>query len=307
MSRRSSPFSCCTAPPRTRASRLAFLLWPDSGDAQARTNLRKLVHHLRRTLPYAERFLADDGPTLQWRPDAPWTFDVADFEGAVAHAAQADQVGGQAAARAALEQAVAHYQGPLLPSCYDDWLLPERERLEQVFLAALERLIRLVETAGDHRHAIGHAQRLLRHDPLHEATYQQLMRLHAWSGDRTGALRVYRTCTTVLARELGVAPSAATREVYERLLQGESLRPSTPDGPLLPSGRRADPHLAAAVDQLHRARTCVSGGQGPARQHAAADAHRIRRERQNAPGAEGGAGAGRTNSPTGSGWWSWRR
>ncbi len=30
---------------------LAFLLWPDSTDAQAHTNLRNLVHRLRHSLP----------------------------------------------------------------------------------------------------------------------------------------------------------------------------------------------------------------------------------------------------------------
>ncbi len=34
---------------------LAFLLWPDSSDEQARSNLRKLIHDLRRALPDADR------------------------------------------------------------------------------------------------------------------------------------------------------------------------------------------------------------------------------------------------------------
>jgi DNA-binding SARP family transcriptional activator len=36
---------------------LAFLFWPDSTEAQARTNLRNLLHHLRHALPEADRFL----------------------------------------------------------------------------------------------------------------------------------------------------------------------------------------------------------------------------------------------------------
>lgn len=39
--------------------------------------------------------------------------------------------------RPILEQAIALYQGDLLPSIYDEWLLSERERLSQRFITAL--------------------------------------------------------------------------------------------------------------------------------------------------------------------------
>src|SRR5258708_29878610 len=60
--------------------RLAFLLWPDSTEQQARTNLRHLLHTLRRALPECDRFLDVQPRTLQWRSDAPFWLDVAAFE-----------------------------------------------------------------------------------------------------------------------------------------------------------------------------------------------------------------------------------
>ena len=63
--------------PQTR-QHLAYLLWPDSTEAQARTNLRRELHHLRHALPDADRFLHVDAKFLQWRPDAPFRLDVAD-------------------------------------------------------------------------------------------------------------------------------------------------------------------------------------------------------------------------------------
>ena len=196
---------------------LAFLLWPDSTDAQARTNLRTLLHRLRQAMPEADRFLHIDAQTVQWRSDAPATLDVADFERALAEAALAEQVGNQDAARAALREAVEQYGGDLLLGWYEDWVLLERERVRQLFLTALERLILVLEEERVYAAAISYAQQLLRHDPLHEATYQHLMRVHALSGDRTSALRVYQTCVTVLERELGVEPSPVTREAYAHL------------------------------------------------------------------------------------------
>jgi DNA-binding SARP family transcriptional activator len=66
--------------------RLAFLLWPDSSEAQARTNLRHLRHTLRRALPEPDRFLEVTPRTLRWRADAPCWLDVAAFEDALARA-----------------------------------------------------------------------------------------------------------------------------------------------------------------------------------------------------------------------------
>src|SRR3712207_131677 len=53
--------------------RLAFLLWPDSTEQQARTNLR-------RALPDPDRFLEVTPRTLRWRADAPFWLDVTAFE-----------------------------------------------------------------------------------------------------------------------------------------------------------------------------------------------------------------------------------
>ena len=71
---------------------LAFLFWPDSIDQQALKNLRTLLARLRHALPDADHFIAVTAQTIQWRPDAPLTLDVAEFEAAVAQAAAADLI-----------------------------------------------------------------------------------------------------------------------------------------------------------------------------------------------------------------------
>jgi DNA-binding SARP family transcriptional activator/predicted ATPase len=197
---------------------LAFLFWPDTSESQARTNLRQLLHHLHRALPDADHFLQIEIRTVQWRQESPFVADIADFNHHLTEAAAARREGRVASERTALEVALKHYSGELMPACYDDWILPERERLHQDYGKALERLILLEEEQRDYPLAIEHAQDLLRHEPLHETNYRRLMGLHALHGDRATALRVYHTCVTVLERELGVGPNQETQEVYQRLL-----------------------------------------------------------------------------------------
>src|SRR6266700_7016942 len=47
---------------------LAFLFWPDATEAQARNNLRQLLHQLRQALPAVEQFRAADAHMLHWPP-----------------------------------------------------------------------------------------------------------------------------------------------------------------------------------------------------------------------------------------------
>src|SRR5262245_32680159 len=116
--------------PQSR-ERLAFLLWPESSESQARTNLRQLLHHLRRALPTDCSLLAADSQTVQWRRDASCSIDVVEFEAAVESAAEAEKRGDLAAARAALEEAARLYPDDLLPALYDEWLQPLRDRLRR--------------------------------------------------------------------------------------------------------------------------------------------------------------------------------
>jgi len=195
---------------------IAFLLWPDSSESQARSNLRNLLHGLRQALPEPDTFLLADALTLQWHPTAPFTLDVADFESALAAAKQATE---PAELRRFLEAALDLYGGDLLPGNYDDWILVLREELRQRQVESLYRLVDLLEEMGDYRPALRYLQRLIQQDPLDEAAYVRQMRCYALSGDRTAIRRVYQSCVDLLARELDVEPSPATRDAYTHYLR----------------------------------------------------------------------------------------
>ena len=233
---------------------VAFLFWPDTSEKQAQANLRNLWHRLRRALPDAHHFLIADETTLQWRSGGCWV-DVTEFETHLRGAGSAADADEQVWH---LEQAVALYGGDLLPSCYSDWLLAERERLAQAYDRALEQLTSLHESRGDYRQAIAYAQALLRHDPLREPTYTRLMRLHVLDDNRAAALHVYHTCATVLRRELDVAPGSPTRKLYERLLN----EPARPEPLLLHQAALPLVGRAAELAQLQAVWRAAAGRPG---------------------------------------------
>src|SRR5262249_22774143 len=197
--------------------RLAFLFWPDSSEAQARNNLRQLLYALRRAAPALASELLMDSRLVRWTPETTIHLDVSEFESELALAETARRQSDFGAMLRALERAVSLYTGDLLPSCYDVWITPARDRLRQSYLFALRQLIHLFDTQQRFIQAIGYAPRLIAHEPLDEAGYRELMRLLTAIGDRAGAARVYHECAAVLQRELGIAPSQETQEAYTAL------------------------------------------------------------------------------------------
>ena len=143
-----------------------------------------------------------------------------------------------------LETALARYGGDLLPGCYDDWLIAEREQLRQEFAEALSDLVAMRERHGDYAAALRPAQRLLQADPLNEAAYIQLMRLHARLGDRAAVQRLYQNCVAVLERELDVEPSPATQQAYQ-----ESIR-MAPTPPRISPASEVPPRAPMTVTDV---------------------------------------------------------
>jgi DNA-binding SARP family transcriptional activator/predicted ATPase len=205
--------------------RVAFLFWPDSPEAQARTNLRQLLHHLRTAWPESEAWIESAGPNLRWRPDPSFQLDAAELEAAVAEGSGALARGDATAGVRAYERAVSLYQGELLAGLYDEWIDAERPRYVRAYLRAAGALIELYERSGDYPAGIRHAEALATLDPLSESAWQHLIRLHAAAGDRAAALRAYDQCAAALRRELSTEPGPATRRERAEALGASPAAP----------------------------------------------------------------------------------
>ncbi|NEZ61822.1 NACHT domain-containing protein [Leptolyngbyaceae cyanobacterium CCMR0082] len=208
--------------PQPRAQ-LASVFWPDTTDSKAKTSLRRELHRLRQILPDADQLLAVTPQTIQWRPQYSFWSDVAAFETKIAQAAEAVTTPAKAES---LKQAIELYQGELLPTCYDDWIEPERHRLHQLLINGLADLSSVLAELRDYRDAIATTQRLLQLEPLNESGYLTLMQCHAQQGERANALQVYHQCMTLLRDEMGIDPSLETRQFYEQLLLDETPPPT---------------------------------------------------------------------------------
>lgn len=212
--------------PITR-TRIGYDFWPDTGDKQARANVRNLLYKLKQAWPDVATAIAVAPTAVTWRADGPIAVDVQRFSILSDQAAACPD----AAERIRLLTAAAQlYRGDLLPDCYAEWVLAERERLRDEYAALLDQLVTALLKQRHYEEALAQAKAHLRFDALREETYRQLMQIYAALGDRAAALRVYHACASTLQHELGVEPSPATEQLRSRLLQIEE-QPSAPDAP----------------------------------------------------------------------------
>ncbi len=202
------------ATPQDRAH-LAYTFWPETSDSQARTNLRRELHHLRKTLPLFDTLVKSDNQSVQWQSEPTDRVDVVQFTDYLQGASKTTDAETR---RHCYQAAVDLYHGDLLLGLYDEWVLAKREELRQAFIHALETLTTLLIDERAYTAAVSSCQRLLQYDPLYETGYLQLMELYAVQNDRARACHIYHTCTTVLERELGVTPGEEIERLYQRLL-----------------------------------------------------------------------------------------
>src|SRR6201995_4769504 len=100
--------------------RIAGLLWPDSTDAQALTNLRRELHHLLQVLG-DEASLVVTPRDLCWCDTSACQVDVRVFDRERQAAMTAAEAGDDDALRRHAPAAIGGYRGGLVPGGYEGW------------------------------------------------------------------------------------------------------------------------------------------------------------------------------------------
>ncbi len=197
-----------------RRERLAGLLWPDATEVNARSYLRQALWRIRKALEPGKRdyFIADD-LTIAFDADADYWLDVTVLEQAVSADTPIDEI----------LRGIEVYHGELLPGFYDEWVEPERERLQAIYEHALSLLLDRSVAEGRWPAVMEWAERWIAVGHVPEPAYRTLMLAHSATGDRASMAAAYQRCVEALRRELDVEPSEVTRALYGQLSHSEPV------------------------------------------------------------------------------------
>ncbi|HEX8235214.1 MAG TPA: BTAD domain-containing putative transcriptional regulator [Abditibacteriaceae bacterium] len=196
---------------------LAEVLWPEHDPQHSRAHLRVVLSSLRRM------FEPDDVPggavIVSDRNTVGLNFenvtsDVAEFEASLQSAAQDSSPAQQ---NLHLMRAVDLYNGALLPGYYEEWIVPEAQRLEELYFAALRRVVTDLEDNGQAERALLYAKRGVSLNALREDLQHDIMRLCVALGRPALALRQYREFERALKQQLNTSPGPRLRELRRRI------------------------------------------------------------------------------------------
>lgn len=185
-------------------SDVAARFWPDVLDTSARASLRNALWALRRALgPHAEQALTATRDRVGLDPGPELWIDVAEAE-------RLDRSGRP-------EEALALCDGELLADLDDDWVYDARDSHRERLSGILERLAARAEADDDMARAVELTRRRAELDRLAEEPQRALIRRLADAGDAASALAAYGRFRDRLREEIGISPSAATRELVDEL------------------------------------------------------------------------------------------
>lgn len=186
---------------------VAGTLWPDVPEQQALASLRTGMWRMNRLVPGVVRAA---GLSLTLAPSM--TIDAGEQERFATRVLRerADDD------RWVLEGIDLLLLGELLPGWYDDWVVSERERLNQLRLHALERSAAILTRSRQLDVALHLALEAVRAEPLRETANATLMSVYLAEGNVSDAVHHYECFRDLLLRELGLEPSPTVGQLLPR-------------------------------------------------------------------------------------------
>jgi DNA-binding SARP family transcriptional activator len=185
--------------------RAATTLWPDRQESRAVANLRSA---LWRIPPAARRVVEVEHDQLKLATEV--TCDAADAERAARLViSETNSLSGTAEAG----EVVRLLRRRLLPGWYDEWIVAEQERAEQLRLHALEAICRQLSAAGNHVVAVEAGAAAVEIGALAESAHQALAEAYLAAGNAGLARLVFDRFRSHLDDELSAEPTESFRRL----------------------------------------------------------------------------------------------
>ena len=191
---------------------IGLALWPELIDPQAlKARFKNEIYRLRRAV--GKDVIVFEDEYYRFNPQLDYEYDVDAFD---SHILRAKKTAVPESRIEQLQKAVDLVHGSFLADVDGEWVNPDRERLSQLYSAALEELAGLYLDHNKLEDCLSICHLALKQDRFQESIYQIEMRAYAATGDRSAVARRYQACQSAMD-ELGIPITEETRLLFHEL------------------------------------------------------------------------------------------
>ena len=106
----------------------------------------------------------------------------------------------------------------LVEDQYEEWTIPQRRRLQMLYLVVMDRLASYYFDRHEFSVAIAMTRKIIEKECFNEAAHLRLMRCYVAQGQKNLAIQQYQHCQRCLKSELDVELSAETIAFYKKAI-----------------------------------------------------------------------------------------
>jgi LuxR family transcriptional regulator, maltose regulon positive regulatory protein len=186
--------------------------WPDLSPIELKLRFKNAVYRLRHAAGNDIVVFHDNYYLFNRALD--YEYDVHDFSNDLEYAEAEKNVLKKISH---LQSAISKYGGAYLSDVEEDWPAADRRKYADQYLRALLELSTIFYRQKDYEKARDIIQITLAADDCSEEAYRLGMQIYSAMGNMGEVKRIYQKCVDSLRTEMGIPPSARTRQIFENL------------------------------------------------------------------------------------------
>ena len=190
------------------------IMWQDLSPSELKLRFKNAIYRMRHAIGSEVVHFQDN--FYQFNRSVDYEYDVHSFLNATIIARE------ETAPEKKIEAymtAIEFYKGPYLVDIDYSWVMPDRQRYQDLVISNILELVKLLVNIQDFDQGLDYCRRALKEDTCNEEIHRLIMEIYALMGNKAAISRQYQQCMKFLNNEIGAAPSEATTNLYNQLIK----------------------------------------------------------------------------------------
>jgi LuxR family maltose regulon positive regulatory protein len=189
-------------------------MWQDLSPSELKLRFKNAIYRMRHAIGSEAVHFQDN--YYQFNRSIDYEYDVQSFLNA-SNLAREEKIPDKQIE--ILRTAIGIYQGHYLLDMDYSWVIPDRQKFQELAIRNMLELTRLLVANQHYEEGLTYCRKALITDPCNEDIHRLSMEIYSFMGNKAAVSRQYQQCLSILKDEIGAPPSEATDSLYKTLME----------------------------------------------------------------------------------------